>query len=94
METAWSGSILSKYYMGLIKLDEYTRLLENNFNNHYFLSPLQKASIKLNLFGNAEQLDSVKHYLALYKSLAGDTGLSNIIVTNIPAYVLWEDKAV
>ena len=64
----------SKYYMGLIKLDEYTRLLENNFNNHYFLSPLQKASIKLNLFGNAEQLDSVKHYLALYKSLAGDTG--------------------
>ena len=63
----------AKYYTGLINLDEYNRLLENNFNNHYFLSPLQKASIKLSLFGNAEKLDSVKHYLTLYKTLAGDS---------------------
>ena len=63
----------SKYYTGLIKLEEYTRLLENNFNNHYFLSPLQKANIKLSLFGNEEKLDSIKHYLNLYKTLAGDS---------------------
>ncbi len=68
----WFYSV--KYYMGLIKLEEYTRLVENNFNNHYFLSPLQKARIKLNLFGNTEKLDSVKHYLNLYKTLDRDTG--------------------
>ncbi len=66
----------SKYYTGLIKLEEYTRLLENNFNNHYFLSPLQKASTKLSLFVNEGKLDSVKHYLTLYKKLAGDSAAS------------------
>jgi signal transduction histidine kinase len=63
----------SKYYMGLINQEEYTRLLENNFNNHYFLSPLQKANTKLSLFVNEGKLDSVKHYLTLYKKLAGDS---------------------
>jgi signal transduction histidine kinase len=63
----------SKYYTGLISLEEYVRLIENNFNNHYFLSPLKKASIKLGLFRNEEKFDSVKHYLDLYKKLAGDS---------------------
>ncbi len=69
----------SKYYIGLINLDEYTRLIENNFNNRYFLSPLQKAKIKLGLFGYADKLDSVKHYLTLYKTLAGDSVASKDI---------------
>ena len=63
----------AKYYAGLINLEEYIRLIDNNFNNHYFMSPLQKAGTKLSLFGNKEKLDSVKHYLDLYKTLAGDS---------------------
>ena len=69
----------SKYYANLMSLEEYTRLLENNFNNHYFLSPLKKASIKLGLFSDSEKLDSVKHYLTLYKTLAGDSAASKDI---------------
>ncbi len=65
----------SRYYTGLIKLEEYVRLVENNFNNRYALTPLRKASIKLSLYSEAKKLDSVKHYLTLYKTLAGDSVL-------------------
>jgi two-component system NtrC family sensor kinase len=63
----------SKYFAGLIGDKEYVQLIETNFGNRLFLSPLKKASMKMIFYSQVKKLDSIKHYLALYKKLAGDS---------------------
>src|SRR5436190_2234999 len=67
----------AKYYAKLISLKEYVSLIETNFNNRYFLSPAERASLKLALYSDAGKLDSVKYYLGIYKKLAGDSTAKN-----------------
>jgi signal transduction histidine kinase len=63
----------SKYYGGLISSGEYVQLVEANFGGRLLLSPLKKISLKLALYSQVKNLDSINHYLARYKKLAGDS---------------------
>jgi signal transduction histidine kinase len=63
----------SKYNAGLASLKELVQLVETNFGGRLTLSPLRKTALKLGAYLEVRNLDSVKHFLAVYKRLAGDS---------------------
>ena len=65
----------AKYAAGLITLQEFAILIDKDFGNRYFVSPAKKVYLKLGLYSQAKQMDSIKWYLLLYQKLTADSSL-------------------
>jgi signal transduction histidine kinase len=61
---------LAMFEAGLISPEDYASLIESDYNHHYAISPVKKASLKVNLYFRADKPDSLIYYLNKYRELA------------------------